>query len=279
MKPALFEYLRPESVDAALAMLARHPDAAVLAGGQSLVPMLGMRLASPSHLVDISRISELAGVAAGKGGLRLGTLVRHGVLETAPAVAEAAPMLRAAAEQLAHPAIRNRGTIGGSLALADPAAELPACVMALDGTIEAAGPNGRREIPAATFCLGAFETVLGPGELLTAVTIPPPPTGFRYAYEKLARRHGDYALAGLAACGRFDGGRPSGLRLVFFGVGDRPVHAAGAAARLEAGEAVEAAVESLAGDLEPTGQPRTGAGTKLHLAGVLLRRAWARLAT
>lgn len=273
MKPTEFDYLRPADMNAAVAALAAHPDAAVLAGGQSLMAMLNMRLAAPSHLIDISRLPELRGAAVAGDSLRIGALTRHADLIASPAVAERAPMLVKAAKALAHPAIRNRGTIGGSLALADPAAELPACVLALSASIEATGPDGTRRIAAEDFFRGPFETALQPGELLTAVEIPRPADDAVWAYDKLARRNGDYALAGLALAGKSDF---SALRIAVFGVADRPSLCPGAAAALAAGD-TDAAVAALAGDLVPIDQPGCSGATKLHLAGVLLRRAVAGL--
>jgi carbon-monoxide dehydrogenase medium subunit len=282
VKPAPFEYLRPQSLDEAIAALARHAEASVVAGGQSLMAMLNMRLAAPSHLIDIGRLHELAGIRASEGRLRLGALVRHRQLEDDPVVAEAAPLLRQAAAGLAHPAIRNRGTIGGSLALADPAAELPACVLALGGRLEVVGSGGRRSIEATEFFRGPFETALAHGEILTAVDVPAASGALRYGYEKLARRHGDYALAGIAISGRIDGRTAHGLRIAVFGVGDRPTLAAGVAAALEGRGLDEAAIADAAAhlgdDLRPVDQPGCGGATKLHLAGVLLRRVLGRLA-
>lgn len=276
MKPAQFGYLRPADVDAAVAALAAHPDAAVLAGGQSLMAMLNMRLAAPSHLIDISRLGALRGASLSGDTLRLGALTRHADLIATADVAQAAPMLAKAARALAHPAIRNRGTIGGSLALADPAAELPACVLALDASIEAAGADGARRIAAADFFQGPFETALRPGELLTAIEIPRPADDAVWSYDKLARRNGDYALAGLALTGRRAGDRLTDLRIAAFGVADRPVLCAGAARELASGD-IDAAVAALAGDIAPVDQPGCSGATKLHLTGVLLRRAIAGL--
>lgn len=276
MKPAEFGYLRPADTAAAVAALAAHPDAAVLAGGQSLMAMLNMRLAAPSHLIDISRLDELRGASLSGDRLRLGALTRHADLIASAAVAEAAPMLVKAARALAHPAIRNRGTLGGSLALADPAAELPACVLALDATVEATGPDGTRRIAAADFFHGPFETALQPGELLTAIEIPRPAADTVWSYDKLARRNGDYALAGLTLTGRSAGDRLTGLAIAVFGVADRPGLCPGAARAIEAGD-VDAAVAALARDLAPMDQPGCSGATKLHLAGVLLRRAVASL--
>lgn len=276
MKAPEFGYLRADSMAGAVAALAAHPEAMLLAGGQSLMAMLNMRLAAPSHLIDISRLAELRGASLSGDVLRLGALTRHADLLASAEVAGAAPMLAKAAAALAHPALRNRGTIGGSLALADPAAELPACVLALDGAIEATGPGGARRIAAADFFQGPFETALAPGELLTAVEVPRPADDAIWTYDKLARRNGDYALAGLAVSGRRSGGKLADLRIAVFAVADRPVLCPGAARALAGGD-IEAAVAALARDLNPIDQPGCSGATKLHLAGVLLRRAAAGL--
>ncbi len=282
MKPAAFNYVRPASMDAALALLGEHTDAVVLAGGQSLLPMLNMRLLAPSHVVDITALPELTEVSVQDGRLRMGALLRHCELASSQLIAEAAPLLREAAHHIGHPAIRNRGTIGGSLALADPAAELPACLLALGGRVEIVGVDGKREVEAADFFTGTFETALRPGEILRAVEVPVIDPGYRSDFSKLARRHGDYALAGLAAHGRIDDGRVRDLRLAFFGASDKPVLASTAARKLEGAvltEAnIEAAAATLGDDFEAIGQPGCGAQTKLHHCGVLARRALSRLA-
>lgn len=282
LKPAPFDYVRPSSIAEALAFLDGHPDAAVIAGGQSLAPMLNMRLIAPSHLVDIGALPGLRDISVADGWLRMGALLRHRDLASAPEVASRAPLFRDAVLHIGHPAIRNRGTLGGSLAMADPAAELPACLLALGGRVEVAGRDGSRHIAANDFFTGAFETALRPGELLCAVEVPVAAPGSRSAIDELARRHGDYALAGLAAHGRIDDGRVSDLRLAFFAVGDKPVLAAAAAARLE-GEVlsaanIAAAVAAIADDVEPSGQPDCSAGTKLHYCTVLAKRLLGRMA-
>jgi carbon-monoxide dehydrogenase medium subunit len=281
MKPAPFEYLRAKSIGETLAFLGAHDEAAILAGGQSLLAMMNMRAAAPSHLVDISGIEDLRKIKTESGDLVLGALVRHCDLETSSLVADGLPLLAEAASQLAHPAIRNRGTIGGSLALADPAAELPACILALEGTIEATGAAGTRRIAAEGFFTGAFATALTENEVLTAVRCPVPVKNTRFSYEKLARRHGDYALVGLAARAGLRNGRLEAPRFAFFAAADRPVLARSAAAVLDGeapdAEIIERACTALREDLDPVGQPGCSAGTKMHLAGVLLRRAVARL--
>ena len=267
MKAPAFEYVRAGSVAEACALLALHgPDARPLAGGQSLLPALNLRLAAPSVLVDIGRIDGLDRIEHRNGVLRIGALARHAAVLEDKLVATHAPLLAEALRHVAHPAIRARGTFGGNLAHADPASELPACVLALQGVIEATSPRGVRRILASDFFTGLFQTALAPDELLTAVELPlPTPPWY---FEEIARRSGDYALAGLAATG----GRGS-LRLAYFSVGDRPTLAMHAAAAPD----VAAARAALAQDLSPHGDLQASARTRLHLAGVLLERAFAAL--
>lgn len=276
MKPAAFAYARASSVDHAVELLGREDGARVLAGGQSLIATLNMRLDAPSLLVDINGIAGLDLIAERDGMLEIGALTRHAQAMASPAIARAAPLLALAYPHVAHPAIRNRGTIGGSIALADPAAELPACLLALGGEVDIAGPGGRRSIKADDFFRGLFDTALAPGEILTAVRVPAATPAMRYGFAELARRHGDYALVGLAASARAAGAGFADLRLVFFGIGATPVRARAAEEAL-AGDApdlasLEAAAIGLATDLDPEDDIQASARTKKHLAGVLLRR-------
>ena len=260
MKAPRFAYARPASVAEALALLEKHKDdARVLAGGQSLVPMLNFRVAAPKVLVDINRIAGLSGIKVTKTHIRIGALTRHVELERSPEIARHLPLVAAAMPHIAHPAIRNRGTVGGSCALADPAAELPACALALQATFVVAGRKGERRIAAEDFFKGLYATALKAGELIVAVEFPLPKPGSASAFGELARRHGDYAMVGVAAH------RPAkdGLRAAFFGVGDRPVI-------LEADGA--GGILSKIGDLEPRGDLHASADTKLHLAKVLAGR-------
>jgi carbon-monoxide dehydrogenase medium subunit len=244
--------------------------------------MLNMRLVTPSHVVDIGALPGLKEVSVVDGWLRMGALLRHCDVATSPIIAEVAPLLGQAVLHIGHPAIRNRGTIGGSLAMADPAAELPACLLALGGRVEIVGPAGRRRVDGAQFFTGAYETALQPGELLSAVEVPVAAPGYRSGFGELARRHGDYALAGLAAHGRIDDGRVFDLRLAFFAAGDRPTLATAAAGRLEGKDLSAAniadAVAALGQDIQPVGQPGCGAETKLHHCGVLAKRVLGQLA-
>jgi aerobic carbon-monoxide dehydrogenase medium subunit len=273
VKPAPFAYAKARSLDHAIALLDGAPEARVLAGGQSLMPALNMRLSAPPLLVDINGVSELARIAQPNGQIELGGLVRHAQAEHSQDVARLAPLLSKAIPHIAHPAIRNRGTIGGSIALADPAAELPACLLALGGEIEIAGRAGRRTVAADTFFKGLFETALAPGEIISAIRIPVAQPRDRFGFAELARRHGDYALVGLAAAARAE---PRAIRLAYFGVGTTPVRARTAETALAGGD-LDAAVAALASDLEPSGDVHASSAAKRHLAAVLLRRVAAQL--
>ncbi|MBS3024139.1 MULTISPECIES: FAD binding domain-containing protein [Acidiphilium] len=267
MKPAPFDYVRAGSVAEAVGLLAAHEGAKLLAGGQSLLPALNFRLSAPGLLVDIGRIADLRRIDVTATMLRIGAGCTHAMLLDAPEIAAHAPLIATALAHVAHPAIRSRGTIGGSLANADPAAELPACMLALDATIIAEGQAGARRIAAADFFTGLFETALEPGEILTAVEIPLVP-GRRHGFAELARRHGDYALVGLAAAAEGDA-----VRLGFFAVGHAALRAPAAERALADGAAgIEAACAALAEDLPPHADPEISAPVRLHLARVLLRR-------
>jgi carbon-monoxide dehydrogenase medium subunit len=202
LKASRFAYARPASIAEALALLEKHgDDARVLAGGQSLVPMLNFRLAAPKVLVDINRVAALAGIEVAKNRVRIGALARHVELERSADIARHLPLVAAAMPHIAHPAIRNRGTFGGSCALGDPAAELPACALALGATFVVAGKKGERRIAAGDFFKGLYATALKAGELLVAAEFPLPKPGYASAFGELARRHGDYAMVGVAVHG------------------------------------------------------------------------------
>jgi carbon-monoxide dehydrogenase medium subunit len=270
VKPAAFAYAKARSLDEAIRLLGAHKgEAKLLAGGQSLIATLNMRLSSPSLLVDINGIAGLDGVRVAGGTVEIGAMTRHVTLERSSDIAKHAPLIALAMPHIAHPAIRNRGTIGGSLAYADPAAELPACLVALDGEIDIAGPQGKRTVRAEDFFKSLFETALGTGDVLTAVRIPAATAEMRVGFAELARRHGDYAMVGLAAAAKVGGKTLSDVRLVYFGVGETPVRARKAEAAL-AGGSVDDAVKAL--DLDPTSDIQATADVKKHLAGVLLRR-------
>jgi carbon-monoxide dehydrogenase medium subunit len=278
MKAPRFAYARPASVAEALALLDKHKDdARVLAGGQSLVPMLNFRVASPKVLVDINRIGALSGIKVTKSQVRIGALTRHVDLERSADIAKHLPLVASAMPHIAHPAIRNRGTFGGSCALADPAAELPACAIALGATFVVAGKKGERRIAAGDFFKGLYATALKTGELLVAAEFPLPKPGYASAFGELARRHGDYAMVGLAAHGSTKGGKFSDMHVVFFGVGDRPQRASGLEKALEGKSAIDGALANLDRDLAPRGDLHASAATKLHLAKVLAGRVLGQL--
>jgi aerobic carbon-monoxide dehydrogenase medium subunit len=270
LKPAPFAYAKARSVAHAIELLATH-DARLLAGGQSLIATLNMRLSQPALLVDINGISGLDQVTLKNGDVEIGALVRHAQAERSAEIAQAAPLIALALPHIGHPAIRNRGTVGGSLAFADPAAELPACVVALGGEIEIVGPNGQRTINAEEFFKGLFETALTPRDMLTAIRVPAASAGSRVGFAEFARRQGDYAMVGLAACAQADGKRLKDVRLAYFGLGATPVRARKAETALVDGD-VEGAVSALADDLEPSNDMHASSEVKAHLAGVLLRR-------
>ena len=273
MKAPRFAYARPASIAEALALLQKHgDDARVLAGGQSLVPMLNFRLAAPKILVDINRIESLAGIKVTKSFVRIGALTRHVDLERSADVAKHLPLVASAIPHIAHPAIRNRGTLGGSCALADPAAELPACALALGATFVVAGKKGERRIAAEDFFKGLYATALKPGELLVAAEFPLPKPGYASAFGELARRHGDYAMVGVAVHGSRKGGKFSDMRVAFFGVGDRPQRTSGFEKALEGQSAVDGALAKLDADLQPRADLHASAAMKLHLAKVLAGR-------
>src|SRR5262245_65282301 len=255
MKPAPFEYHRPSSLAETFDLLDRYGDAGrILAGGQSLVPTLNMRLVSPRAVIDINRLPELDAIRETSEGLVIGALVRQGALERSALVRERAPLFAAAIPHVGHAAIRARGTIGGSLALADPAAELPACAVAMDATMRLSRRGGSRTVAAPEFFRGIYTTALEPGEVLTKIAIPRAAPGWRWGFDELARRHGDFALAGLAAGARVEGCAIVEARLVFFGVGTTPVRARRAEAALvgrRGSDALPGAGEALDADLDP----------------------------
>jgi aerobic carbon-monoxide dehydrogenase medium subunit len=271
LKPAPFAYASARSVAHAVELLATEDDARLLAGGQSLIATLNMRLSHPALLVDINAVDGLAGIAVKDGQVEIGALVRHAQAERSPAIARHAPLIAAAMPHIGHPAIRNRGTIGGSIAFADPAAELPACLLALDGAIDVAGPQGTRTIRADDFFKGLFETALAPRDVLTAIRVPAANANTRTGFAELARRHGDYAMVGVAACAQAGGGGLGDVRLAYFGVGATPMRARQAETALAGGD-VDAAVTALNTDLNPPDDVQASGAAKRHLAGVLLRR-------
>jgi aerobic carbon-monoxide dehydrogenase medium subunit len=267
VKAASFAYAKPRSLAEAFELVQR-PGAQVLAGGQSLIPSLNMRLAQPELLVDIAEL-PFKDMSLEQGVLRIGALVTHTRIERSELIARHAPLLAEAVKHVAHPAIRNRGTIGGSIALADPAAEYPACLVALDASIALVSRDGERLVKAQDFFKGLFEVDLAPGELIAAVEIPAQLKDQRSVFLELARRHGDYAIIGLAAY------RGKSTRFVFCGAGPAPVLAKKASSARDVREAMAV----LDQDLQPPADLYTTSATKLHLARVLLERAWNRLST
>lgn len=276
MKAPPFGYVKARALGQVFDLLDEHGDEAkILAGGQSLIPSLNLRLSRPTLLIDINAITDLQGIRESADSVTVGALTTHVTMENSPVIARHVPLVAAAMPYIAHPAIRNRGTIGGSLAFADPAAELPACAVALDATFVLKNRDQDRRVRAADFFHGLFETDLRPGEILAAIEFPKATAGHRFAFSELARRHGDYAMIGLAAAAQQTDGRLHDLRLAYFGVADRPVAARHAADILmrDGAAGLEAACAGLAKDLEPSGDLNAGPETKLHLAAVLLRRA------
>jgi aerobic carbon-monoxide dehydrogenase medium subunit len=270
LKPAPFGFAKARSVAHAIELLAMD-DARLLAGGQSLIATLNMRLSHPALLVDINGVDGLDRIARKNGHIEIGALVRHAQAERSPDIARHAPLIALAMPHIGHPAIRNRGTIGGSIAFADPAAELPACLLALGGELEITGPQGPRTVAADDFFKGLFETALTPRDVLTAIRVPAADADTRVGFAEFARRHGDYAMGGLAACARARGKSLGDVRLAYFGVGSTPVRARNAEAALAGGN-VDAAVGALGQDLYPADDVQASAAVKSHLAGVLLRR-------
>jgi carbon-monoxide dehydrogenase medium subunit len=276
MKASAFAYARATSVVNALELLAAHADKAkVLSGGQSLMPAMNLRLISPELIVDIGELAELRGIAVRGDVLTIGALTRHVDLLRSSEIAAHIPLLTDAIAHVAHPAIRNRGTLGGSLAHADPASELPACMVALNATIVVRGQAGERRIAARDFFTGIYETVLSAQELLIAVELPVARENSTHFFHEFARRHGDYAIAGLAAQAVVEGDAFTDLRLVFFAVGDRPVLAKAANRLVNVAvtpEVLSAASTALGEELDPQDDQQAPANMRRHLAKVLLAR-------
>jgi aerobic carbon-monoxide dehydrogenase medium subunit len=276
MKASAFAYARATSVAHALELLATHGEKAkVLSGGQSLMPAMNLRLISPELIVDIGELAELRGIAVKDGVLTIGALTRHVDLLKSMDINAHAPLLAQAVAHVAHPAIRNRGTIGGSLAHADPAAELPACMVVLGATIITRGPGGERRIAASAFFTGIYETALSPQEVLVAVELPPPPARSRHFFQEFARRHGDYAIVGLAAQAIVKDGQFAEIRLGFFAVGNRPLLAKSADRLIDVTvtpAVLSEASSSLGEELDPPEDQQATPAMRRHLAKVLLAR-------
>ena len=270
MKPAPFAYKKVRTLKEAVTLLAKHKDnARLLAGGQSLIATLNMRLSAPALLIDINDLKGLDGIVKKGKFIEVGALARHAQVERSDVISRYAPLIALAMPHIGHPAIRNRGSFGGSIAFADPAAELPACLLALGGEVEIASTKGKRKVKADAFFKGLFETAVRPQEIVTAIRIPVADKNTRVGFAELARRHGDYAIVGLAASARANGQGLADVRLAYFGVGDTPIRVKKAEAELTAGN-IDAAVSAL--DLEPHDDVQATAKVKKHLAGVLLRR-------
>jgi aerobic carbon-monoxide dehydrogenase medium subunit len=276
MKASAFSYARATSVENAIELLVVHGERAkVLSGGQSLMPAMNLRLVAPELIVDIGDLNELRGIAVRGGILTIGALTRHADLLKSPEIATHAPLLTDAIAHVAHPAIRNRGTIGGSLAQADPASELPACMVALNATIVIIGPAGERRAPAKGFFTGIYDTVLSPQELLVAVELPVARKNSQHFFCEFARRHGDYAIVGIAAQAVMENGILTDLRPVFFAVGDRPVMVNAGAKLLKTAVTsalLSEALEGLNEELDPPEDQQASSSMRRHLAKVLLAR-------
>ena len=280
MKAPPFAYVRARTLKEALDLLQKHGERAkLLAGGQSLIATLNMRLSAPELLIDISRLAELSGIQVRNGTATIGSLATHAQIERSPEIRKHLPLLAQAAPHIAHPAIRNVGTFGGSLAMADPAAEWPACCVALDAQIVLASKDGTRKVPAREFFKGLYATALRPSEVLTRVEVPVSGPDTRSAFVELAQRRGDYAIVGLAAVAKSTKGALTDLRLAYLGVGAAPVLARKAMAAMEGKRASDtaAAAKALEQDLDPAADLYSSTATKMQLARVLTGRALAAL--
>ncbi len=279
MKPASFEYHDPETVGEVVRLLTKYEgEAKIIAGGQSLMPLLNMRLARPQALVDLRRVPGLDYIRRENGGLAIGALTCQRDVERSADVAELQPLLHAATRFIAHPQIRNRGTIGGSLAHADPAAELPAIAVALDATLAITGPEGERIAAAEDFFVSFLSTSLGPEEVLTEVRFPSQRRATGWSFQEVARRRGDFALVGVAVTLAIESGKCQGARVVLFGVGGTPVRARRAERLLEGNSPSETLLQSAAMTAaeeidEPVADIHASAEYRRHVAGVLTRRA------
>ena len=277
MKAAEFDYVKPSTLEQVFELLQEHGDEArLLAGGQSLLATLNMRLSEPGIVIDITGLKALRGISVEDQHLRIGALVTHSEIEASPLVTKYAPLLSQAAPHIAHRAIRNAGTWGGAIAYADPAAEWPACLLALGGTVVARGPTGQRRIAADDFFLGLYSTALRPDEVLIACEIPLAGPDHWFGFSELARRHGDYAIVGMAGCARRSGAALEEVRIVLMGVGATPKRAPQTEALLNGltpdAATVARAVASLRHEIDPLPDLTNSPQTKRHLAGVLLGR-------
>ena len=277
MKAPAFDYVKPSALPEVFELLRQHgDDARILAGGQTLLATLNMRLSEPRLLIDITGLPGLSDIAVRDGRLHVGALVTHTAIEASPLVAEQAPLLAMAVPHIAHRAIRNSGTWGGSIAYGDPAAEWPCCLVALDGVVTVQGPAGTRRIAATDFFQDLYTTALQPDELVIGADLPVAARGDWFGFDELSRRHGDYAVAGLAVAARFDGTVATRVNLGFLGVGATPVRARRTEALLAGkvldASAIEIAATALKAELDPVGDLTSNADTKRHLASVLMKR-------
>lgn len=278
MKAPAFSYLRPRQLHEVLILLAEHGDEArLLAGGQTLLATLNMRLSEPALLIDMQAVSELKGLSLTGQTLRIGAMVTHTEIETSDLVARRAPMLTAAAPHIAHRAIRNMGTFGGSIAYGDPAAEWPACLLALGGVIVARSLRGERRIAADVFFTGLYTTELAPDEVIVACEIPVAQADQKFSFNELARRHGDYAVVGLAATAKITDNKMSDVRLAWIGVDSTPMRSSQAEQALDGKQltmqTLTQAVDVLRSELAPIPDLTHSAAAKRQLASVLLKRA------
>lgn len=278
MKPPAFEYVAARTIDEAVGQLSKHGDGAkIIAGGQSLTPMLNFRLVHPEVLVDINHIPGLDQIIPQNGGFRIGALTRHRAIESSTAIAEKLPVMRAAAGQVGHLAIRNRGTFGGSLVHADPAAEWPVVVLALDGTITTKTAKGGRTIKARDFFVSYLQSAVEDGEIVTEVTLPGLPPGTGWGFEELCRRPGDFAVAAVCALVTLDGGKMKDARISMGGVGATALRAPEAEAVLKgqtiSDDLLKRAGEKAAEAADPSSDVHASADFRRHLVGVLTKRA------
>ena len=277
MKAAAFDYVKPKALSDALSLLKQGgDDAQLIAGGQTLLATLNMRLSEPSILIDITDLTELKGISVSGDILRIGALVTHTEIEDSDLVAKHAPLLKAAAPHIAHRAIRNLGTWGGSLAYGDPAAEWPACSLTLQATMVIQGPQGERKISAKDFFIDLYTTSLEPDEILVATEIPLAKSNQVFYFHELARRHGDYAVAGLAAVAEKQGRVLTNCAFTFFSVSSTPVVAATAQDLINGqsldDQVIAKAVQAAREEIDAIADITNSAEAKTHLIGVLLER-------
>jgi carbon-monoxide dehydrogenase medium subunit len=277
LKSAAFDYIKASSLDHALELRSRYgADGVILAGGQSLIPDLNQRFTSAALLIDINGLSELSGIDEDEDTIRIGAMSRYREIETHSLIAQYVPMLKIAIPTIANPTVRNRGTIGGNIALADPSTELPACLCALDATIEISRTSSRRSVTAREFFKGHRENDIKPGEILTSIMIPKIQPGYKSAFDEIARRAGGYAICGAAAHAKVEDKIISDLRLVYFSVGNTPVLASNAITAIEGRPINEASLievkVALSTDLNPPDHIHCSGKLRMHYAGELAKR-------